>query len=216
MMRSPGSAGRRRRSTSPRSTGGQACPAPLSTATLTPGPPSPTRSPRPGEQRTQILDAQDDEREATWRERALNAEDALKAAHHEITAQRARIGELLGQVPQPAVRMGPGSRPADHHREHHAQAARPHPHRRKPHPRGETQGRTGEPPLPRQAHRRPRSTSSPRRNRPRQRICPATATNAMLRRSQEVIGFAGRGAASLRRTPNRARPGDEFSPRHAS
>lgn len=41
-----------------------------------------------GEQRTRILDAQDDEREATWRERALNAEDALKAAHHEITAQR--------------------------------------------------------------------------------------------------------------------------------
>ena len=51
-----------------------------------------------GEHRTRILDAQDDEREATWRERALNAEDALKAAHHEITAQRTRIGELLGQV----------------------------------------------------------------------------------------------------------------------
>jgi len=51
-----------------------------------------------GEQRTRILDARDDEREATWRERALNAEDALKAAHHEITVQRTRIGELLGQV----------------------------------------------------------------------------------------------------------------------
>jgi chromosome segregation ATPase len=51
-----------------------------------------------GEQRTRILDAQGDEREATWRERALNAEDALKAAHHEIIVQRARIGELLGQV----------------------------------------------------------------------------------------------------------------------
>ena len=50
------------------------------------------------EQRTRILDAQDDEREATWRERALNAEDALKAAHNEILAQRTRIGELLGQV----------------------------------------------------------------------------------------------------------------------
>ena len=50
------------------------------------------------EQRTRILDAQDDEREATWRERALNAEDALKAAHAEILAQRTRIGELLGQV----------------------------------------------------------------------------------------------------------------------
>lgn len=51
-----------------------------------------------GQQRTRILDARDDEREATWRERALNAEDALKAAHHEITVQRARIGGLLGQV----------------------------------------------------------------------------------------------------------------------
>ena len=51
-----------------------------------------------GEQRSRILDAQDDEREATWRERALNAEGALKAAHAEILAQRTRIGELLGQV----------------------------------------------------------------------------------------------------------------------
>lgn len=42
--------------------------------------------------------AQDTEQEATWLERALNAEDALKAAHAEIVAQRARIGELLGQV----------------------------------------------------------------------------------------------------------------------
>ena len=40
----------------------------------------------------------DDAREATWRERALNAEDALKAAHAEILAQRTRIGELLGRI----------------------------------------------------------------------------------------------------------------------
>jgi len=52
----------------------------------------------PGERRVQLLAEQDDQREATWRERALNAEDALKAAHAEITAQRARIGALLGQV----------------------------------------------------------------------------------------------------------------------
>jgi len=51
-----------------------------------------------GEQRTRILNARDDEHEATWRERALNAEGALKAAHSEILAQRTRIGELLGQV----------------------------------------------------------------------------------------------------------------------
>ena len=51
-----------------------------------------------GEHRIQLLADQDDQREATWRERALNAEDALKAAHAEITTQRTRIGELLGQV----------------------------------------------------------------------------------------------------------------------
>jgi len=51
-----------------------------------------------GEHRVHMLASQDDEREATWRERALNAEDALKAAHAEITTQRTRIGELLGQV----------------------------------------------------------------------------------------------------------------------
>ncbi|MGP4102076.1 hypothetical protein [Nonomuraea sp. KM90] len=36
--------------------------------------------------------------EATWRERALNAEDALKAAHAKIVQQRGRIGELLGRI----------------------------------------------------------------------------------------------------------------------
>jgi hypothetical protein len=36
--------------------------------------------------------------EASWRERALNAEDALKAAYAEIRAQRAHIGELLGRI----------------------------------------------------------------------------------------------------------------------
>jgi chromosome segregation ATPase len=51
-----------------------------------------------GERRTQMVTDQDETREATWRERALNAEDALKAAHAEIIIQRTRIGELLGQV----------------------------------------------------------------------------------------------------------------------
>ncbi|MEU2778410.1 hypothetical protein ABZ646_37405 [Streptomyces sp. NPDC007162] len=40
----------------------------------------------------------DDEREATWRERALNAEDALKTTQSDILTQRTRIGELLGQI----------------------------------------------------------------------------------------------------------------------
>ncbi|MFE2717864.1 DUF6262 family protein [Streptomyces mirabilis] len=51
-----------------------------------------------GERRSQMLTDQDNEREATWRERALNAEDALKTAHGEILAQRNRIGELRGQI----------------------------------------------------------------------------------------------------------------------
>ncbi|MFE2430674.1 DUF6262 family protein [Streptomyces sp. NPDC059373] len=51
-----------------------------------------------GEGRTQLLADQDDEREATWRERALNAEEGLKAARAEILTQRTRIGELLGQI----------------------------------------------------------------------------------------------------------------------
>jgi chromosome segregation ATPase len=51
-----------------------------------------------GSQRSRLLADADDSREATWRERALNAEDALKAPHAEILAQRTRIGELLGQI----------------------------------------------------------------------------------------------------------------------
>ncbi|MEU4119066.1 DUF6262 family protein [Kitasatospora sp. NPDC028055] len=51
-----------------------------------------------GERRTQVLAEQDDEREATWRERALNAEEGLKTAQAEILTQRTRIGELLGQI----------------------------------------------------------------------------------------------------------------------
>lgn len=51
-----------------------------------------------GDRRQHMLVAQDHEREATWRERALNAEDALKAANAEILTQRTRIGELLGQI----------------------------------------------------------------------------------------------------------------------
>lgn len=38
------------------------------------------------------------QQEAIWRERALNAEDALKAANAEILTQRDQIGELLGRV----------------------------------------------------------------------------------------------------------------------
>jgi hypothetical protein len=36
--------------------------------------------------------------EASWQQRALNAEEALKAAYTEIATQRDRIGVLLGQI----------------------------------------------------------------------------------------------------------------------
>ncbi|MCW2133463.1 DUF6262 family protein [Arthrobacter sp. VKM Ac-2550] len=51
-----------------------------------------------GKRRSQMLVDQDSGREATWRERALNAEEGLKAAQAEILTQRTRIGELLGQI----------------------------------------------------------------------------------------------------------------------
>ncbi len=51
-----------------------------------------------GERRSRMLVDQDSEHELTWRERALNAEDGLKAAQAEILTQRTRMGELLGQI----------------------------------------------------------------------------------------------------------------------
>jgi hypothetical protein len=51
-----------------------------------------------GVQRSLLLADADDSCDATWRERALNAEDAIKAAHVEIVAQRTHIGELLGRI----------------------------------------------------------------------------------------------------------------------
>ena len=49
-------------------------------------------------QRNRRQDEQNNAGEATWRERALNAEHALKTANHEIITQRTRIGELLGRI----------------------------------------------------------------------------------------------------------------------
>ena len=50
------------------------------------------------DERRRRLDDQDAAHEASWRERALNAEDALKTATAEIQNQRTRIAELLGQI----------------------------------------------------------------------------------------------------------------------
>jgi hypothetical protein len=50
------------------------------------------------ERHGQLNLAQSSTQQAVWRERALNAEDALTTAHTEIVRQRTRIGELLGQI----------------------------------------------------------------------------------------------------------------------
>jgi len=49
-------------------------------------------------QRSQAQAQADAQQEASWRERALNAEAALKTAHAEIRAQRERIAALMGQI----------------------------------------------------------------------------------------------------------------------
>jgi chromosome segregation ATPase len=49
-------------------------------------------------QRAEALATTDAQQETAWRERALNAEDALKTARAEIRAQRARLGQLLGRL----------------------------------------------------------------------------------------------------------------------
>lgn len=48
--------------------------------------------------RTRTTSAQDRDAEATWRERARNAEDALAAAHREINGQRDTLADLLGRI----------------------------------------------------------------------------------------------------------------------
>ncbi|MFD5066964.1 DUF6262 family protein [Streptomyces sp. NPDC058369] len=40
----------------------------------------------------------DSPNDTAWRERALNAEDALKTAHKEIRTQRNRIAQIMGQI----------------------------------------------------------------------------------------------------------------------
>ncbi len=47
--------------------------------------------------------------EASWRERALNAEDALSHAHTEILTQRRRIGELTGTIRDLETPLSTGS-----------------------------------------------------------------------------------------------------------
>jgi chromosome segregation ATPase len=53
-----------------------------------------------GEQRAAVRAAQHTSSQAvaSWRERALNAEDQLRKTHREIHTLRGRVGELMGQL----------------------------------------------------------------------------------------------------------------------
>jgi hypothetical protein len=51
-----------------------------------------------GDQRRRTQAVTDAQTEASWHQRALNAEDALKVAYTEIDTQRERIGIILGQL----------------------------------------------------------------------------------------------------------------------
>jgi hypothetical protein len=57
-----------------------------------------TATARAAGRRAEGHEAEREALKASWRERALNSEDALKAAHAEILRQRDQIAELLGQI----------------------------------------------------------------------------------------------------------------------
>jgi len=41
------------------------------------------------------------QQEASWRERALNAEDEVRKLRHEVSNQRRLVGDLMGQLREP-------------------------------------------------------------------------------------------------------------------
>jgi len=111
-------------------------------------------------QRIQAVDEAAAGQEASWRERALNAEDALKAAHAEIRAQRARIWAASRAAPRRRTRPQPRHHPADHHREHLPQTARPPANRRQPDTGRTAASRARQQPVRRPAHRPARNRAS--------------------------------------------------------
>jgi hypothetical protein len=101
-----------------------------------------------GERRTRMLADQDSEREATWRERALNAEEGLKAAQTEILTQRTRISELIGQIRDLESEWTEETIQRVTTENTTFKQRAPPAHRRQPHPRRAPQGRPLQPPLP--------------------------------------------------------------------
>ena len=105
--------------------------------------------------RTQARSAHAARIEASWRERALNAEDGLKAAHHEILTQRSTIGELVGKIRDLEADL-PEDGVQRLIREHHIEAPNP-----RAHPGSQT--------LPRATASRPRQQLLPRQQNCRSR-----------------------------------------------
>ena len=110
---------------------------------------------------SRFTDRRDKQQEATWRERALNAEDALKAANTEILAQRGRLGELLGRIRDLESPWTQDTIQRVTTENTTLKQRLQQPHRRQPHPRGTPQCRPIQPAVPRPPHRRPRGTTGP-------------------------------------------------------
>src|SRR5262249_48878169 len=87
-----------RRSHSPRSPVEPPYPAPSSTRTREPARWCTTPTPEATDLAIHHHEQHVARGEASWRERALNAENALKVAHSEICQQRNATAELLGRI----------------------------------------------------------------------------------------------------------------------
>ncbi|MGW1365137.1 DUF6262 family protein [Streptomyces chartreusis] len=74
--------------------------------------------------------------EATWRERALNAEAEVTRAQREIFVQRQRLGELMGRLRDLSLTAPGESVDVSGHREHEPQAPCPAAHPGSPTPAG--------------------------------------------------------------------------------
>lgn len=150
----------------------------------------------------------DTQAHASLRERALNAEDALKTAYTEIHTQRTRIAELLGQLRDTEQDSTHDNHRADHLGEPHPQAAGPPTRRQQPFPGRAPSRSPCQQPLPRQTPRRPRSPAprprsrSPRTDAPGQmsgrRTLPAPRRATQV--TPRVRAWARASACSAERT----------------
>ncbi|GAA4261618.1 hypothetical protein GCM10022255_094910 [Dactylosporangium darangshiense] len=119
-----------------------------------------------GDERRRAQTVHDAQVEASWQQRAPNAEDAPKTAYTEIGIQRERIGILLGQIRDLRAEYADGTaqRIAAENitlKQHLRQLTEG-----LPAPRAETASRPVQQPFPRQTPRRPRSRTARRQAEP--------------------------------------------------